>query len=156
MAEDISEVRVKGHKEKLTEKFVVQVAQAKKKEDIEAVQHRATKLISGLRVLSYEDRLRHTELTALVKRRERGDLIQTFKLLKGIDQVDYRSFFQLKQESITRASHSMQIFKKRSRLDLRKHYFTNRVVDVWNGLPSSCVNAQSVTDFKIEIGGLGY
>jgi len=35
LAEDVSEVRVKGHKEKLTEKFVVQVAQTKKKEDAE-------------------------------------------------------------------------------------------------------------------------
>ncbi|MCX6563845.1 MAG: SPOR domain-containing protein, partial [Candidatus Aminicenantes bacterium] len=33
LAEDVSEVRIKGHKEKLTEKFVVQVAQTKKRDD---------------------------------------------------------------------------------------------------------------------------
>jgi stage II sporulation protein D len=37
LAADASQVRVKGHKEKLTEKFVIQVAQARKKDDAEAM-----------------------------------------------------------------------------------------------------------------------
>ena len=34
--------------------------------------------------------------------------------------------------------------KFRSKYDMRKFYFTNRVVDVWNSLPNWAVSANSV------------
>ena len=40
---------------------------------LEKVQRSATKMVHGLRHLSYEQRLRHLELTTLKERRIRGD-----------------------------------------------------------------------------------
>ena len=40
--------------------------------------------------MCYEGRLSNTGLILLEKRRAREDLIQVFKIIKGIDKLDYR------------------------------------------------------------------
>ena len=62
-------------------------------ETLERVKRRATKLVPSLRNLPYEDRLKRLNLPALEERRRRGDLIETFKILKQHDQVDPHNFF---------------------------------------------------------------
>jgi len=54
-------------------------------------------------------------------------LIQTFKIINGIDKVDKSLFFKI--DSGGRREHSSKLFKKRSRLDIRKYAFSNRTVD---------------------------
>ena len=116
-------------------------------EIIERVQHRATKLISECAGLTYNNRLDRTNLITLEKRRMRGDLIQVFKLLKGIDKIDYNNFFQLTGNSKTRG-HRFKIVKVRSRLDIRNKFFSQRVVNSWNMLPADVVEAETVNSFK--------
>ena len=50
---------------------------------LEKIQSKATKLITGLRDLSYEERLKACGLTTLETRRLRGDQIEVFKILNG-------------------------------------------------------------------------
>jgi len=119
----------------------------KDKDKIEKVQRRATKLISGCSKLSYEDRLKITGLPTLEARRDRGDLIEVFKILKGYSKVDYKKFFQLAGSCKTRGN-KYKLLKSRSRLDIRKHFFSQRVVNEWNKLPNTVVEAQSVNSFK--------
>jgi ribonuclease P/MRP protein subunit RPP40 len=59
---------------------------------LEGVQRRATKMIPSLKFKSYEDRLKELELTTLETRRLRGDLIEVFKIFKGLDNVDHKNF----------------------------------------------------------------
>jgi len=54
-------------------------------------------------------------------------LIQTFKIINGIYKVDKSLFFKI--DSGGRREHSSKLFKKRSRLDIRKYAFSNRTVD---------------------------
>ena len=54
----------------------------------------ATKLIEGLRDMSYSERLSHTGLISLEKHRVRGDLIQVFKMLRSKDRIDCNIFFK--------------------------------------------------------------
>ena len=61
-------------------------------DNLERVQRRATKIITECRNQNYETRLKTLNLISLEDRRTRGDLIQVFKLIKGIDKVDYRNF----------------------------------------------------------------
>ena len=44
--------------------------------------------------------------------------------------------------------HKFKLIKDRSRLDIRKHYFSQRIVNDWNKLPTSVVEAESVNAFK--------
>jgi len=114
---------------------------------IEGVQHRATKLIEGCRNLRYEDRLKATGLTTLEDRLNRGDMIEVFKILKGINKTDRGHWFQLATDSRTRG-HSLKLVKSRSNIDIRKNFFSQRVVNGWNSLPEIVVEAESVNGFK--------
>jgi hypothetical protein len=62
-------------------------------DNIERIQHRATKLVSSIRNQSYESRLKALDLTTLVERRKRGDLIQMYKIMHNIDKVDKSNHF---------------------------------------------------------------
>jgi ribonuclease P/MRP protein subunit RPP40 len=114
---------------------------------LERVQRRATKLIEGYRDYGYEDRLQKTGLISLEKRRVRGDLIQTFKIMKGIDKVNYQDFFEVSNAGKTRG-HSIKLAKKRSNRDIRKYFFSQRVINSWNGLTQEIVDADTINCFK--------
>ena len=93
----------------------------KDQEVLEKVQRRATKTIEGFRYKTYEERLHETGLTTLVQRRKRGDLIETFKLVKGITKVDHEIFFTI-NENIGRGN-MYKFAKYRSRLNVRASFF---------------------------------
>jgi hypothetical protein len=112
-------------------------------------------MIIGLHTLSYSDRLRECNLLPLDKRRARGDLIQTFKFMNGFDKVNYNRFFSLNTDNRTRG-HSLKLGKSRSRLDVRKNFFSQRVVNKWNKLPQSAVDAETVNNFKNRLDKLDF
>ena len=39
----------------------------------------------------------------------------------------------------------------RSKYELRRHYFSHRIVSVWNSLPDSVVSAESINSFKSRL-----
>ena len=41
--------------------------------------------------------------------------------------------------------------KQRSNLEIKKHFFSDRVVDKWNSMPSEIKNARDVKKFKNNI-----
>ena len=60
---------------------------------LEKIQRRATKLITGLRDLTYAERLKECGLTTIETRRLRGDQIEAFKTLNGYENIDSNIFF---------------------------------------------------------------
>ena len=114
---------------------------------IERVQHRATKMIKEIKALTYEERLAATGLITLEERRNRGDLIEVFKIIKGFEKVDYNNFFKLTHSGRTRG-HRYKLSKSRSRLDIRRNFFSQRIVNDWNKLPTIVVEADSINSFK--------
>ena len=116
---------------------------------MEKVQRRATRMMTKDKNLSYHDRLKKFGLTTLETRRLRGDLIEVFKFFKGYYNVDFNKFFQLSSTHLR--GHKLKMYKPRVHLDIRKYFFSVRVIDEWNSIPASILNCTTVETFKKNI-----
>ena len=116
---------------------------------LENVQRRA-RLLPHLKHLDYEQRLHVLDLPTLEQRWDRGDLIETYKIMNGFDHVDKYIFFQFPESGHYTRGHSCKLFKPRldKSLMIRKNWFSQRVVSAWNCLPDTTVNAPSIGTFK--------
>ena len=118
-------------------------------DNIERIQHRATKMVSSISNLPYTKRLKALDITTLVERRKRGDLIQLYKIMHNIDRVDKSNRFQIINNQVR--GHCFKYFKEISRQQYRENFFFNRTANLWNALPSEIVQAPSVNSFKAGI-----
>ena len=113
---------------------------------LESVQHRATRLIPSLKKISYENRLKALDLTTLSERRQRGDMIQLYKIFNGIDKLETSKTIAV-QLNQTRG-HSFKYQKEITKQVHRENFFFNCSANLWNSLPSEVVNAKTVNSFK--------
>jgi ribonuclease P/MRP protein subunit RPP40 len=118
---------------------------------LEKVQKRALRMISGLEGKTYEERLKEVGLLSLEERRHQADMVQTYKIVKGRDMVKSETLFQ----SVTatgRATRSaddpLNVRPQACRLDTRRHFFSQRVMESWNSIPSSLKQAETVRALK--------
>ena len=115
---------------------------------VENVQRKFTKYIKGLTNIPYEERLKSIKLPSLEYRLIRGDMIQVFKIAnKYYDPITTESIFNFSDNSRLRG-HNFKIVKQNTNKTKFSNFFTNRVVNTWNKLPSSIVNANSINEFK--------
>ena len=82
-----------------------------------------------------------------MRRRERGDLIETFKILRNLEGIRSEAFYTLENYEGLRG-HPLKLFKERVHLDVRKYFFTQRIINKWNELPEDVVNKNTVNGFK--------
>ena len=105
-------------------------------------------MIPRLKNKPYEERLKELNLFSLEKRRMRGDLIEMFKIIKGFDNINTEDYITFDRSNITRRRHSFKITGKRFTSNEAKHFFFNRIVNVWNSLPANVVDSKTITTFK--------
>jgi hypothetical protein len=118
---------------------------------LEKVQERAVKQIRGLQATSYIERLAELKLPSLSERRHTSDMIETFKILNGHNKVDPNVWFHHVNRpgvQTRNSSDSKNLVLKHCRTDIRKHFFSNRVVTKWNELPNAVKSANTVKKFK--------
>ena len=100
--------------------------------------------------LSYEDRLRELDLFRLEKRRLQGDLTVAFQYLKGAYKQEMEWLFTRVDSDRTRGN-DLKLREGKFRLDIRRKFFTQRVVMHWNGLPKEVVDALFLEAFKAKL-----
>ena len=113
-------------------------------------------MISGLKGRTYEERLEELQMDTLETRRKKRDLIQVFKVLKGFDRVDPSQWFEIFEPqtegvSTRNSMGAYNLVKPKYRLDVRKHFWSQRVIDSWNQLPNEIKLRSSVSSFKTAL-----
>ena len=83
-------------------------------------------------------------------RRLKIDLIEVYKITHGFSSGDLNNIFTYHHERRTRG-HSSKLYPAFGRLNIRKFFFSLRVVNRWNSLPDYVVNANKVPSFKLHL-----
>ena len=112
--------------------------------EIESCQRYFTRIIDGMGSFNYSERLEKLQLTTLLERRMRGDLIETYKIIN--EHVNYGS-----QMFNTHNSHRYNTRNLPTTLcqtRVASDFFNVRVIKYWNNLPVSVKYASSVDAFK--------
>ena len=72
-------------------------------------------------------------------------MIETYKFTHGKYTSNY-PFTNV--EDISRRGHSLKLKKERFHTNVRKHFFSERVINLWNVQPDQIVGAPTITAFK--------
>ena len=133
---------------------------------IEKVQERATRIPSTHKNLNYTERLKSWGITSLDERRKRGDVIELYKTINGIEDIDWinpptpKALIEIPGPASSVRGHSLRInretFNSKLRNDhaaavsARHCFFRNRVTPLWNTLSHSLVFSTTLEKFKVE------
>lgn len=115
---------------------------------LEKVQEKAVSMISGLKAKTYAEKLKELNLLSLADRRTRFDVIQVFKIIKGIDKMPFNTWFDLQTGRSTRGSHNLNIQIKFRNTEVAKNFFSVRAAKNWNELPSLIKESPNLSCFK--------
>ena len=104
-------------------------------------------MAKGLEGKSYEERMRSLGLFSLEKRRLRGGLVTVYSFLARGSGGAATDLFSSVTTDRTHGN-GVSLRQGRFRLDIRKRFFTERVVAHWNRLLREAVAALSLSAFK--------
>ena len=118
-------------------------------EALENVQRRFTKIIPGMGDKSYYERLLDLKLPSVKYRQLRADLIQTYKIVHNIDNLNRSDFFTFNKNN-TRKS-NLKLNKEHAQCNTRKKFLSVRINNTWNALKEDTRAAENLLKFKIRI-----
>ena len=95
------------------------------REKLLRTQRRATKLVRNIKHKSYEERLPTLNLMSTLDRRDRGDMIMTYKVINHRVEMDAR-FIKMNTDSRTRG-HTIKIEISQSKIEIRSNVVINRI-----------------------------
>jgi len=118
---------------------------------IEKIQRSFTKRLSGLKLLSYSERLATCNLPSLELRRLMFDLVLCFKIVHKLIDLEFNDFFEFECNKYNTRGHMYKLRIPKIMNSTRKNFFSIRVLPVWNYLPSDLVSAPTVNSFKSQL-----
>ena len=115
---------------------------------LENVQRRATKILNEIKDLEYKERLKYLKLPSIKHRQTRGDLIETYKIIHGFDNLKANDFFKLAPQNSKTRNHTLKLYKEYANTTARCNFFSNRVNNTWNSLSKEAKLAPDILTFK--------
>jgi len=70
-------------------------------------------------------------------RRLRQDLVFTYKVIFGLVSNSCNELFIMSNSSISTRGQDYKLFQSYSRVDTRKYFFAERIIEPWNSLPAN-------------------
>ena len=113
---------------------------------IERVQRRFTKRLPNLRHMSYDNSLSVLDVPTSELRRLHVDLIWCYQIVFNLVCLNCDDFFEYCPVSTMRR-HPYKLYKKHCNSNVRRNYFSNKMINVWNSLPLT-VNFSTLHSFK--------
>jgi len=117
---------------------------------LESVQRRATKLLANIAPLPYEERLKFLNLYSIEDRLKRGDMILMYRIMTEDLNISRELLFPELKNSTARGHHLKINHGKPSHLDVRRNFFSQRVIVPWNELPQHVAESCSIDSFKLN------
>lgn len=119
-------------------------------ESVKRVQKNATGIVTNLGEMRWEEKREFLNLPKLEARKMSEGNIAKSKSLRGPDDVNSEQFFEARRESRPKG-HSWTLGKGCVSRDVRKHLFSNRVMETGNKLIEEEINATTIGIFKTNI-----
>lgn len=119
--------------------------------EIERIQRKVTKCIFGMRNLSYDERLQRLGLPTLEVRRNFFDLIECYKIVHGLVRSDCHAVLTLSDCNTRGFQSKLKCTLHTARHNVRRHFFIERVLTLWNALPSEVVLHPTLSAFKCAL-----
>ena len=120
---------------------------------IEKTQHRFSRLFPDLEDKPHHERLKNLSQWTIEERRNRADMIEVFKVMKGSSNVSLNLLFVIDRISRTRG-HSLKIVKQRFLSTARQYFFSLRVIARRNSLDEKTVSSTTVNGLKKQLESL--
>ena len=108
-------------------------------------------MVSGLDSNVHKERLQELNLPTLLERRHQADMCLVHKIMHGRGQLDFSTWFEKAGDGVrvtrtTTDPYNLRV--KHGRLDLRKHFFSIRVLEAWNRIPAEIKSVDKSENFK--------
>ena len=103
-----------------------------------------------LSLLPYHRSLRSTRITLHSSYWLRGDMIEVFKMTHNIYDPDVSLKLEYNLGCSTRGN-KYKLLNCTFCHDLRKYYFSARIINVWNSLPNCVVVVSTINQFKARL-----
>ena len=76
-------------------------------------------------------------------------MVEVYKILNGLDESDEDQLFTV--QPIQEPEVTVKNCIKQFRIELRKHFFSQRVIDEWNSLTEEVISSDSLNQFKSRL-----
>ena len=107
----------------------------------------------------YLERINHLQLESIELRRIYNDTTVVFKIVHkfiNLNESDLFTMCNTTHNSVTTRGHAFKLKTRSFRLDVARNHFCNRVVPLWNSLPSHVVNKRSLRLFKADLRNIDF